>query len=207
MFGGYYYSRNAVLPQVSPAQRGTFLGNGLCRNVPILPQTQQMPYLVNFNLAYAMVAAGPDYPSITGLVTFADVPGGVRVCAEISGLPPYKPAAGGKQPIGPFGFHIHEKGHCIVGDPAKPFEACGGHWNPTNQPHGNHAGDFPVLFSNNGRASTCFFSDKFAVADILGRSVMIHENPDDYRTQPAGDSGKRIACGEIKAWNAFQQVH
>lgn len=186
MFGGNYYTREAVSPYVQ--------------------QPQQMPYLANFNLAYAMIMAGPDYPSITGQVTFADVPGGVRVCIDASGLPPYKPAAGDKQPIGPFGFHIHEKGNCIVGDPAKPFEACGGHWNPTNQPHGNHAGDFPVLFSNNGRARMCFFTDRFKVTDILGRSVMIHENPDDYRTQPAGNSGKRIACGEIRPWNSFQQV-
>lgn len=66
-------------------------------------------------------------------------------------------------------------------------------------PHGNHAGDFPVLFSNNGYARMSFFTDKFRVRDIIGRSVMIHENPDDYRSQPPGDSGKRIACGVIEA--------
>ena len=187
-----YYTRNAGSPQVSPAF------------VPYGQQMPQGPFVAYFNSAYAMIMAGPDYPSITGVVTFADVPGGVRVCADISGLPPYKPASGDKQPVGPFGFHIHEKGHCEVGDPSKPFEACGGHWNPTNQPHGNHAGDFPVLFSNNGVAKMCFFTDRFTVADVLGRSVMIHENPDDYRSQPAGNSGKRIACGEIKPWNAFQ---
>jgi Cu-Zn family superoxide dismutase len=191
---GNYYTRDTVSPQVS------------LLHTPYAHQTPQMPCLANFNSAYAMIAAGPDYPSISGLVTFTDVPGGVRVCANIAGLPPYKPATGDKQPVGPFGFHIHEKGNCVVGDPAKPFEACGGHWNPTQQPHGNHAGDFPVLFSNNGRAIMWFFTDKFTVNDILGRSVMIHENPDDYRTQPAGNSGKRIACGEIKPWNSFQQV-
>lgn len=191
MFYGNYYSREAI-----PPQAGTMY----------MPQTQYMPCLTGFNSAYAVVVAGPDYPSITGMVTFTDVPGGVKVCADISGLPPYKPAAGGKQPVGPFGFHIHEKGHCIAGDPAKPFEASGEHWNPTNQPHGNHAGDFPVLLTDNGHAQMSFITDKFKVSDILGRSVMIHENPDDYRTQPAGNSGKRIACGEIKPWNAFQQV-
>jgi len=65
-------------------------------------------------------------------------------------------------------------------------------------PHGNHAGDFPVLFSNNGVARMCFFTNKFKVADIIGKAVVIHQNPDDYRTQPAGDSGKRLACGVIK---------
>lgn len=43
-----------------------------------------------------------------------------------------------------------------------------------------------------------FYTDKFTVEDIIGKSVLIHENPDDYRSQPAGNSGKRIACGVIR---------
>lgn len=78
----------------------------------------------------------------------------------------------------------------------------GGHWNPTGAPHGNHAGDFPVLFSNHGKAQMCFLTDKFPVADIIGKAVVIHENPDDYRTQPAGSSGRRIACGIIQ-WSTY----
>ena len=150
------------------------------------------------NVAAAKVMGGLDYPQISGVVIFKNVPGGVEVCANIAGLPAYQPARDGKQPVSPFGFHIHEKGDCTIGDPAKPFEVCGGHWNPTSQPHGNHAGDFPVLFSNNGFARMCFFTDKFRVEDVIGKSVVIHENPDDYRTQPAGNSGKRIACGAIE---------
>ena len=80
-----------------------------------------------------------------------------------------------------------------------PFSEAGGHYNPTNQPHGNHVGDFPVLFSNNGKALMSFFTDKFQVGDIVGKAVVIHLNPDDYRTQPAGDSGPRIGCGVIYA--------
>ena len=156
----------------------------------------QCPLITN-SPAIAKIAGGPDYPGIIGVVSFRNVPGGTEVCANIAGLPQYQPAKNGKQPIGPFGFHIHEHGDCNVGEPSKPFEAAGGHWNPTNQPHGNHAGDFPVLFSNNGWASICFITNKFTVNEVIGRSVMIHENPDDYRTQPAGNSGKRIACGEI----------
>jgi len=162
-----------------------------------------MPYSTNINSAYALLEAGPDYPSIKGLVTFVDIPGGVMVCADVAGLPPYKPGTGDEQPVGPFGFHIHEKGHCEVEDPSKPFEGCGGHWNPTNQPHGNHAGDFPVLVADNGRARMCFILSRFKVREILGRSVIVHENPDDYRSQPAGNSGKRIACGVIKPWNVI----
>lgn len=89
----------------------------------------------------------------------------------------------------------------MIGGPLAPQlsgVAAGGHWNPTNQPHGNHAGDFPVLFSNHGYGSMCFFTDKFKVEDVLGKAVIIHENPDDYRTQPSGDGGKRLACGVIR---------
>ena len=108
---------------------------------------------------------------------------------NVNNLPKYKPGLGKQEPIGPHGFHIHENGTCAVGDPKDPFQAAGGHWNPGNQPHGNHAGDFPVLFSNDGYSSMCFFTNRFNSQDIIGRSIIIHENPDDYRTQPAGNSG------------------
>ena len=159
-------------------------------------------YTMGVKLAYALLEVGPDYPSVSGMVTFEEITDGVMVCADVQGLPSYRPASGEKGPVGPFGFHIHEKGGCEVGDPNRPFESSGGHWNPTNQPHGNHAGDFPVLTAtNSGRAKMCFITDRFSVGDILGRSVMIHESPDDYRSQPAGDAGKRIACGSIRPWN------
>lgn len=67
-----------------------------------------------------------------------------------------------------------------------------------NQPHGNHAGDFPVLFSNNGYSRMIFFTDKFEAEEVIGKSVIIHENPNDYRSQPSGNAGKRIACGVIE---------
>lgn len=145
----------------------------------------------------ARIQGGPLAPRIRGYVYFMNVPGGTNVCAEVYGLPPYRPAQDGEAPVGPHGFHIHEFGNCEIGNPEDPFRAAGGHWNPANQPHGNHAGDFPVLFSNNGIARMCFFTDKFRVSDVIGKSVIIHQNPDDYRTQPAGDAGKRLACGVI----------
>lgn len=149
--------------------------------------------------AGARILGGPLAPGINGVVHFTEVPGGTWVCANINGLPPYQPAADNRPPIGPHGFHIHESGRCEVGDPTNPFQSTGGHWNPTFQPHGNHAGDFPVLYSYGGRATMCFFTDRFKPQDVIGRSVVIHENPDDYRTQPAGASGKRLACGVIQA--------
>lgn len=120
---------------------------------------------------------------------------------EVWGLPSYKPAHGDNDPIGPLGFHIHQYGICEVNNVNEPFQSAGGHYNPDNQPHGNHAGDFPVLFSNNGYARMSFFTDKFKPEDIIGKSVIIHENPDDYRSQPAGDAGKRLACGVVKPYN------
>lgn len=147
--------------------------------------------------AVAQIRGGPLAPGVMGYVTFTDIPGGTWVGVNIMGLPPYQPAQDGQGQIGPFGFHIHENGNCQVGDSSNPFMATGGHWNPTAQPHGNHAGDFPVLFSNGGRAVMGFYTDKFRAADVLGRSIIIHESPDDYRTQPAGATGKKLACGVI----------
>jgi len=146
--------------------------------------------------AVARMRGGPLAPAIRGTVTFRDVPAGTEVSVEVIGLPPFSRVPG-QPPIGPHGFHIHEFGNCRVGNPEDPFLAAGEHWNPDNQPHGNHAGDFPVLFSNRGLARMTFFTSRFKVADIIERSVIIHESPDDYRTQPAGASGRRLACGVI----------
>ncbi len=155
-----------------------------------MPLTEREP-----SLAKAIMGGS----GIHGIVTFKDVPGGTEVKAVIDGLPDYQPATASHPQIGPHGFHIHSAGKCETGNPDDTYKSAGGHFNPTNQRHGNHAGDFPVLFSNKGRAEMTFFTDKFKVRDIIGKSVIIHESPDDYRTQPAGNSGKRIACGVIMA--------
>lgn len=148
--------------------------------------------------AVANIVGGPLAPNIKGIVTFTDVQGGTEVFVEVNGLPPYRPAMGDRPQVGPHGFHIHQKGTCAVGNPAQPFMSTGEHWNPTNQPHGNHAGDFPVLFSNNGYSRMAFFTNKFRTDQVIGKSIIIHEGPDDYRTQPAGGSGRRLACGVIR---------
>ena len=175
-------------------------------NPMLFTQMQPLGYLYNHQpqagkiFAYANIQGSSIAPQITGIVTFRDVQGGTIVGANIQNLPEFIPAQNGKQPIGPFGFHIHEFGKCEPYDEQNPFSAAGGHWNPDNQPHGNHAGDFPVLFSNHGIARICFFTDKFKPESVLGRAVIIHENPDDYRSQPAGNSGRRIACGLIRQY-------
>ena len=149
--------------------------------------------------AIAEIRGGPLAPAIRGYVMFQAVPDGTWVTVNLTGMPHYQPAREGRQPVGPFGFHIHQSGECRVGDPSDPFQAAGGHWNPDNQPHGNHAGDFPVLFSNDGKTMMSFFTNRFRVPEVVGHTVVIHENPDDYRSQPAGNAGRRLACGVIKA--------
>lgn len=145
--------------------------------------------------AVAEVRGGPLAPQLRGTVRFQQMAEGVRVVATIDGLPPYTP---GLVPIGPHGFHIHETGDCTVGDATNPFTAAGGHYDPDSQPHGNHAGDFPVLFSFGGHGTLQFETSRFTVDQIVGRAVIVHENPDDFRSQPAGASGLRLGCGVIR---------
>ncbi|NIK28171.1 Cu-Zn family superoxide dismutase [Thalassobacillus devorans] len=148
--------------------------------------------------ARARIQGGPLAEGLTGDVYFYELPYGVEVFIQVQGLPEYQPGENGKKQVGPHGFHIHENGSCQIGDESDPFQAAGGHWNPDNQPHGNHAGDFPVLFSNEGFARMMFFTSRFKVDDVIGKAVIIHESPDDYQSQPAGDAGKRLACGVIQ---------
>lgn len=154
---------------------------------------------IQMRSASAIIEGGPLRPQIKGMVTFVETGEGTEVCVSVTGLPKYRPARRGAPPIGPHGFHIHEYGDCTVGNQDAPFQGAGSHWNPDDQPHGNHAGDMPVLFSNDGIAKMCFITTRFKPADVVGKSVIIHENPDDYRTQPAGNAGRRLACGVIKA--------
>lgn len=153
--------------------------------------------------AYAIVRGSSEFPGIRGVVTFSEAMNGTWVEAEVRGLPPYSPAKNGNgraSPVGPFGFHIHEGGSCTPqGGGMNAFMQAGGHFNPDGQPHGNHAGDFPVLFGNDGYSRMSFFTSRFKPAQVVGKTVMIHLNPDDYRSQPAGNSGRRIACGVIEA--------
>ena len=94
---------------------------------------------LNQDNAIAVIKGGPLAPNISGRVYFKSVPGGTIVYVNLTGLPPYQPARNGEDPIGPHGFHIHDGGNCTVGDQSDPFQQAGGHWNPDNQPHGNHA--------------------------------------------------------------------
>jgi Cu-Zn family superoxide dismutase len=130
----------------------------------------------------------------SGSVTFTQSGGKVLVSGMVSGL----------KPNAEHGFHLHEKGDCSGGDGM----AAGGHFNPAGQPHGRHAGmaqhagDLPSLKADaNGVARFSFESTGISVGsgagDILGRGLIVHRDPDDYTTQPTGNSGPRLACAVV----------
>ena len=136
--------------------------------------------------AVAYVRGGADAPNINGQVRFYQEPRSVRVEADIAGLPK-------DSEKGFFGFHIHEGNSCA----GTGFPQTGNHYNPDSTTHPRHAGDLPPLMMQQGRAQMMVRTDRFRVQDIIGRTVVIHSNPDDFNTQPAGNAGTKIACGVI----------
>jgi len=122
--------------------------------------------------------------------------GSVQISATFRGLPP-----------GPHAFHIHEVGKC---DP--PFESAGAHVNPTGKQHGKdnpagpHGGDLPNLEVPSSERPLTVTSNltppldgsPAGLLDADGSALVVHEGADDYKSDPAGDSGKRLACGVIQ---------
>ena len=135
--------------------------------------------------AVARIRGGMEAPQLSGCVWFYQENGYVLIAARICGLP--------KSETGFFGFHIHQGDNCL----GKDFSGTEGHYNPTSQPHPKHAGDLPPLLECRGNAFLSFRTDRFSVGEIIGRTVVIHRDPDDFHSQPAGDSGMKIACGVI----------
>lgn len=148
-----------------------------------------MLLLFNFPAAVAHLSSNDKSYNITGTVKFFPYKKGVVVVAEIHGLP----NTGGTCSSGVFALHIHEGGSCS----GEGYSETGGHYNPGNCPHPYHAGDLPPLFSNGGDALMIVYTDRFNVQDVIGRTVVIHAQPDDFTTQPSGNSGTKIACGVI----------
>ena len=141
-------------------------------------------FSINHTMPYAVakVSGSSKYPEIEGIVYFYEVYGGTLVVANVKNLP-----EGNRF----HGFHIHAGNSCMSMQE-------GGHYNPTNQAHPQHAGDMPPLLANNGMAFGAFYTDRFYPEDIVGKVVIIHLNPDDFTTQPSGNSGEIIACGVIE---------
>ena len=131
-----------------------------------------------------------------GEATFEQVGSKVRVVVYVQGLKP------GQE----HGLHIHEAGDCSSGDGM----SAKGHFNPFAKPHAHHAsaerhaGDLPSLKGDKeGRAKIDIELDTITVTpgpgSIVGRGLIVHADPDDYKTQPTGNAGARIACGAIQA--------
>lgn len=139
--------------------------------------------------AVAWVRGNESNPQLSGLVKFyATSYGGVLIEAEIFGLPDIETQFSSDF----YAFHIHEYGDC-----SDNFTKTGNHYNPTNQPHPDHAGDMIPLMGNQGYAWTAFYDKRFTVPEIVGKSVVIHSRRDDFTSQPSGDAGEKIACGVI----------
>ncbi len=128
----------------------------------------------------------------TGTVVFRQMGNDIEMTAHVAGLTP-----------GAHGFHIHEKGDCSAPDGT----SAGGHFNPTGQPHGHpqqgphHAGDMPMLetdaYSNARLVAVLRGLTLDGANGIVGKGVIVHAAPDDFKTQPTGNSGARMACGVI----------
>ncbi len=144
--------------------------------------------------AVAVINGSPDYPRINGRVLFWGVRNGVVVRADVTGLPDNK----GKCKGNIFGFHIHSGNEC-EGNTTDFYAFSEGHYNPDNCPHPYHSGDLPPLFGSKGKAYLSFLTDRFSVEEIIGKTIIIHLEPDDFKTRPSGDSGEKIACGIINS--------
>ncbi len=143
--------------------------------------------------AIAGVRGSEAYPQLRGEVLFYETRFGVFVVADIMGLPDAAEECSNRY----FGFHVHTGNSC--GDNAEePFAMAQGHYDPQECLHPYHAGDLPPLLSVRGRAFSAFLTDRFTVTEIVGRTVIVHGSPDDFKTQPGGDAGERIACGVIR---------
>lgn len=140
--------------------------------------------------ACAKISGGDDYPSINGDVRFYQTPSGTLIAAQVFGLPNIGEPC--RSQI--FAFHIHEGTSCS----GIAFADTLGHYNPKGCEHPYHAGDLPPLFSNNGYAFSAFLTDRFSVAEVVGKTVVIHRGVDDFTSQPAGNAGEKIACGRIE---------
>lgn len=130
--------------------------------------------------------------SVKGELTVSNEGDAVHIRGEITGLAP------GTE----HGFHVHEFGKCDLPD----FQSAGAHFNPTKSPHGEHLGDLPnAMADDNGHATINaivkgpnLIDKDGAPSAIIGKALIVHAMPDDYKTQPSGGSGDRIACGVIR---------
>ncbi len=142
--------------------------------------------------AYAKINGSNDYPNVSGFARFYKAQAGVFVSIQLKGLPETDSIC--QKPI--FAVHIHSGDSC-TGNSTDPFADAMTHYNPNNCNHPYHAGDLPPIFGANGLGFSAFLTNRFTADEIIGKALIIHSSPDDFTTQPSGNSGIKIACGVI----------
>jgi len=142
--------------------------------------------------ALARIKGSSMHPDIDGTAYFYRARSGVLVSLQLQGLPESDDIC--KKPI--FAVHIHSGGSC-TGNDTDPFFDALTHYNPKNCAHPYHSGDMPPLFGANGYGFSAFLTNRFSADEIIGKTIIIHSEPDDFTTQPSGNSGTKIACGVI----------
>lgn len=164
-----------------------------------MPRQTQSPAVLTAPAASTIPAAvahvaGASGSLVSGTLALVPLHGGLRVTGDIGGLAP-----------GSHGFHIHQTGDCTAADAA----SAGGHFNPTGSGHGragtatHHAGDIDNIVADASGVAHVDVQLRGvslgggAATDVVGRALVVHAAPDDYRSQPAGNSGARIGCGVI----------
>ena len=146
-----------------------------------------------FDNAKAKIIGGKLYPNINGEMFFKETKLGILITVMVNNLPTSKDKCRRKF----FGLHIHEGISCS-GNKNDEFSNAKSHYNPNNCKHPFHSGDLPPLLENNGFAYMCVLIDKFKISEIIGKVIIIHDMPDDFTSQPSGNSGIKIACGKIE---------
>jgi len=166
---------------------------GSCALAALLSTVAALPAAAQSASAPLKNAEGKE----VGSVNLTQTPQGVLINVSVKGMPP-----------GEHAFHVHAVGKC-----EPPFTSAGGHFNPTNHKHGmmapdgQHAGDMPNLhIPQSGDLVVEVLNPNItlekgkpnSVYDADGSAVIIHAGKDDYKTDPTGDAGGRIACGVIE---------
>ena len=135
---------------------------------------------IKFANAKAYIKGGEKFPKIKGEVYFRQTKKGVFVTAKIYNLP----FSNKNCEYGIFGLHIHSGTSC-TGNKEDEFKNALTHYNPNKCKHPYHAGDLPPLFENNGYAYLSVLTNRFKVEDIIGKVIIIHDSPDDFKTDPS----------------------
>lgn len=143
--------------------------------------------------AVAVLRGGNGYPGVSGTAWFQQQEKGVLVTVRVQGLPAGDAPCGGRW----FAMHVHSGSTC-TGSGADAFADTNGHYDPNGCPHPDHAGDLPPLLGCHGVAYCSVLTDRFTLDQVVGRTLIVHADLDDFTTQPSGNAGVKIACGAIR---------